>query len=124
MTPNEERQYLCDLLLEASRWRISEDDAENCYNGLELEVRSRLQRLNGQDNEVPAGTVEEDEGAPEAAATPKMNARQRYESTHIRLVGPDGKRHSYRIEDCEQVPNPVSPTGYSWRLKENKEETA
>lgn len=124
MKKSEERQYLCDLLLEASRWRISEDDAENGYNGLELEVRDRLQRLNGQDNEVPAGTVEEDEGATEAAATPKMNARQRYESTHIRLVGPDGKRHSYRIEDCEQVPNPVSPTGYSWRLKENKEALA
>lgn len=118
MTPNEERQYLCDLLLEASRWRISEDDAENGYNGIELEVRDRLQRLNGQDHGGSAGAVEEEEGgATEAAATPKMNARQRYESTHIRLVGPDGKRHSYRIEDCEQVPSKNSPTGYSWRLK-------
>lgn len=123
MTPNEERQYLCDLLLEASRWRISEDDSENGYNGLELEVRDRLQRLNGPDNEVQARAVEE-EGADEAVATPRMNARQRYESTHIRLVGPDGKRHSYRIDDCEQVPSKNSPTGYSWRLKENKEETA
>lgn len=124
MKKSEERQYLCDLLLEASRWRISEDDAENGYNGLELEVRDRLQRLNRLDQESPAGTVEEDEGAEEAAAEPKMNARQRYESSHVRLVGPDGKRHSYRIDECEQVPNPVSPTGYSWRLKETQDVTA
>lgn len=44
MTEKEERLYLETLLLESSRWRISEDDP---YSPIEREILDRLRRLNG-----------------------------------------------------------------------------
>lgn len=105
MTPNEERQYLCDLLLEASRWRISEDDAENGYNGVELEIRDRLQKLNEDAAEEPA----------EEPAKParRMNAAQRYRTTHVR-VKENGKPTWHRKDECRQVPVDGNPGKFRW----------
>lgn len=44
MTPQEERQYLCELILASSTWRISEGDETDA---IRLEVQDRLRRLNG-----------------------------------------------------------------------------
>lgn len=44
MTEQEERLYLETLLLESSRWRITEDDP---YSPIEREIMDRLRRLNG-----------------------------------------------------------------------------
>lgn len=44
MTPNEERNYLCELILASSQWRISEGDETDA---IRLEVQDRLRRLNG-----------------------------------------------------------------------------
>ena len=46
MTPNEERNYLCELILASSQWRISEGDETDA---IRLEVQDRLRRLNGVD---------------------------------------------------------------------------
>lgn len=46
MTPQEERQYLCELIMSASEWRISEGDDTDA---LRLEIQDRLRRLNGID---------------------------------------------------------------------------
>ena len=105
MSPNEERLYLCNLLLEASRGRISEDDAENGYNGGELEIRDRLERLNEDATEEPS----------EEPAKParRMNAAQRYRATHVR-VHENGKPTWHRKDECRQVPVDGNPGKFRW----------
>lgn len=45
MTEQEELNYLCDLLLQSSRWERSEGEV---LTGLELEVQDRVRRLTGR----------------------------------------------------------------------------
>lgn len=103
MTPNEERQYLCDLLLESARWRISEED--DGYSGIELEIRDRLKKLNDDATEEPA----------EEPAKParRMNAAQRYRATHVR-VQENGKPTWHRKDECRQVPVDGNPGKFRW----------
>lgn len=108
MTPNEERLYLCNLLLEASRWRISEED-EGVYNGLELEVRERLQRLNADTSVEQSVEVS---GEPAKPAR-RMNAAQRYRATHVR-VKENGKPTWRRKDECRQVPVDGNPGKFRW----------
>ena len=51
MTSSEEREYLIDLLLEGTRWKVDKDEV---LNGLELEIRDRIRRLSG------VNTIDED----------------------------------------------------------------
>lgn len=55
MTANEERQYLCELIMSASEWRLSEGDERDT---LRLEIQDRLRRLNGVDTEDENGYVQ------------------------------------------------------------------
>lgn len=116
MTPNEERQYLCDLLLEASRWRISEDDAENGYNGLELEVRDRLQKLNAEPTEEPPEEQEPEEPARDYSnLTSAQRKARRFRDTHVHLLV-DGK-YCYKPKDeChrEKIPGFANRERWVW----------
>lgn len=55
MTADEERQYLCDLIMSASEWRLSEGDERDT---LRLEIQDRLRRLNGVNTEDENGYVQ------------------------------------------------------------------
>lgn len=55
MTADEERQYLCDLIMSASEWRLSEGDERDT---LRLEIQDRLRRLNGVETEDENGYVQ------------------------------------------------------------------
>lgn len=112
MTDREELRYLIDLVMEAARWERSEGE---CKSALELEISERLNRL------LPA---EEEKGDPVAERVkqwigePHSTVRSReYRNGKVRAKGPDGKKHWYKAELCEQVPCAHSKTGYSWCLK-------
>lgn len=109
MTANEERLYLCNLLLEASLWRISEED-EGVYNGIELEIRERLQRLNA---DIPVEPVIEQSGEESGEPVRHMNAAQRYRATHVR-VRENGKSTWRRKDECRQVPVDGIPGKFRW----------
>lgn len=55
MTADEERQYLCELIMSASEWRLSEGDERDT---LRLEIQDRLRRLNGVETEDENGYVQ------------------------------------------------------------------
>lgn len=55
MTPQEELRYLSLLLLEATKWQVSEGDART---PLELEIDSRIQRLTGVPETVVDGRLQ------------------------------------------------------------------
>ena len=59
MTNQEEILYLTDLLLQATRWQVSEGE---CLDPLQLEVKDRLAKLTGQGSinvmGVPSDKVE------------------------------------------------------------------
>lgn len=57
MTADEERQYLCDLIMSASEWRLSEGDERDT---LRLEIQDRLRRLNGVETEDENGYIQSD----------------------------------------------------------------
>lgn len=57
MNVDEERQYLCDLIMSASEWRLSEGDERDT---LRLEIQDRLRRLNGVETEDENGYIQSD----------------------------------------------------------------
>ena len=62
MTPQQELRYLSLLLLEASKWQVSEGDART---PLELEIDSRIQRLTGIPEVVIDGRLQASEETPD-----------------------------------------------------------
>ena len=111
-----ELAILLDILLEASRWNSASDK-----DSIRLEVEDRLARLLPADNydgvEVKGSTeIEVD--------TEKFKQQQkhaRYAETHVRVMGPDGKKKWYPREDCEQVKVTTGGTGFRWVLKKEVE---
>lgn len=115
MDPYQEKIYLTDLLLEASRWKVSEGES---LNGLELEVRDRLRRLLGIETQDGNGYVQSD--IPEYVA--KEVSRRKDNRSTIRIRCSDGKYHRVHIDKLCQVPSRRSKTGFEWRLKEGEKD--
>lgn len=113
-----ELALLLDIVLEASKWRVSEGDDRD---PLRMEVEDRLSRLLPADNydgvEVK-GSVEI-EVYPEKLKAKDKHAR--YAETHVRVAGADGKKHWYPKEECVQVPVTTGGTGFAWKLKKEVE---
>ena len=136
MTPNEERNYLCELILASSQWRISEGDETDA---IRLEVQDRLRRLNGvntvDDNgycqSEPDNLPAEDETltgadyqAPEAQ---KLNdylekrernrkSKAKYNKKNVRVFM-DGKPVWKPREECHRelrFPNRPECTSFRW----------
>lgn len=109
-----ELALLLDIVLEASKWRVSEGDDRD---PLRMEVEDRLSRLLPADNydgvEVK-GSVEIDVGS---EMLKEKNKHARYAETHVRVMGPDGKKKWYPKEDCVQVPVTTGGSGFRWELK-------
>ena len=117
MDKESEKLYLMDLLLEASRWKVSEGEP---LPGLELEVRDRLRRLFGIDTMDVDGSVHSD--IPEYAKQ-MMSARaseKKEERNSLRVKFPDGSWHRVATEDTHTVPMNGSPTGYKHVINEDR----
>lgn len=118
MTKNEELRYLCNLLLESARWERSEGETKS---GVELEIGLRISQLVPEDGyDGVKVTGETEVHLDPETLTPKDKSRNkhaRYAETHVRVTGPDGKKHWYPKEECVQVPVTTGGTGFAWKLK-------
>ena len=130
MTADEERQYLCDLIMSASEWRLSEGDERDT---LRLEIQDRLRRLNGVETEDENGYVqsepvevspvltEDDYKALEAAkvnehlaSVEKVNeSRSKWERGKVRVFI-DGKHVWKPRSECYKAPRDNSKGGCAW----------
>ena len=134
MTANEERQYLCELIMSASEWRLSEGDERDT---LRLEIQDRLRRLNGVETEDENGYVqsepvevspvltEDDYKALEAAkvndhlASPEKVEKAwqkqwkwKLDKVRVRI---DGKTVWKPKAECTQEPRDNSHGGPTWQ---------
>ena len=115
MDPYEERLYLEELLLEATRWVR---DPNEPYCSVELEIRDRLRSLNGINTRDENGLAQSD--IPEYVA--KEVSRRKDNRNTIRIRCSDGKYHRVHTNKLCQVPSRRSKTGYEWRLKEGEKD--
>ena len=133
MTADEERQYLCDLIMSASEWRLSEGDERDT---LRLEIQDRLRRLNGVETEDENGYVQSEpvEVSPvlkaiEAAkfnehlASPEKveKAKERWKHGRVRVTI-DGKPVWKLESDChkEIIPGFEKKWHWVWNGPEDK----
>lgn len=133
MTADEERQYLCDLIMSASEWRLSEGDERDT---LRLEIQDRLRRLNGVETEDENGLIQSDpvEVSPvlteddyQALEAQKLDgyleqreknrkAKEKYNKKNVRVFM-DGKPVWKPREECHQelrFPNRPECTSFRW----------
>lgn len=114
MTQKEELTYLVDLVKEASKWRLSENDERD---PIRIEVEQRLDKLLGRNVDTVNGR-EQSVAAPSATA-PAASTRKRKKapSDYLIRVKVDGKFKRFPREMCDKVPCVHSTTGYKWILK-------
>lgn len=123
MTENEERNYLCELILASSQWRISEGDETDA---IRLEVQDRLRRLNGVNTvdengycqSEPDNLPAEDEaltGGEHIASVEKVSeARSKWERDKVRVYI-DGKHVWKPRAQCVKQPRDNSKGGAPWK---------
>lgn len=116
MTPQEELNYLTDLLIEASKWQCSENEP---LTPLHLEVKDRIARLTGQ----PSINVE---GTPSDKVQPKSNdnggeTRAKWASLRVRVKMPDGTFKWHLKSECVKIPIPSQKGKWRWGLKPKTE---
>ena len=116
MTPEQELQYLTGLILEASKWRVSEDQAEE--DPLRLEITQRINTLQGVEPEVIDGRIqsvrERGLAKAEAKANKKKYKSRTKEGRHRIIV--QGHRITVDLDKLVKVPHRSSPTGYKYEL--------
>lgn len=117
MTNQEELQYLLGIVLEASKWRISEGDDTDT---IRLEIQDRIRRLSGL-NTVDENGLHQSE--PEPQATEETPAETKKTKSHEWMKGrvhvkfADGQYHWCKAEHCEKVPRPTQPYLFKWQIK-------
>ena len=115
MTPQDELKYLTQLVLEASRWRVSEDQAEE--DPLRLEITQRINTLQGVKPEVVNGRIQ----SVRERGLAKQEAKAGQSHGHLRpgyhRVSVNGKKLTLHESQLEKVPYAQSPTGYRWQVK-------
>ena len=113
MTNQEELQYLTTLVLEASKWRISEGDDSDT---IRLEVQDRIRRLTGinttdenglnqsepAEETEPGEFVEQVSKAPSRQTLSSREAKRRYTKTHTRAWF-DGKQSFYPNDQVADI---------------------
>lgn len=135
MTPQEELRYLSLLLLEASKWQVSEGDSRT---PLELEIDSRIQRLTGVPETVIDGRLQaskaldetgEDVVPSDASSETTSNARQhkleiqrewyhKHKAEGLVRVVRNGKAEWHPVDECEK--EYFLGKKWRWRLKSDK----
>ena len=115
MTPQEELHYLTQLVLEASRWRVSEDQAEE--DPLRLEITQRINTLQGVEPEVVDGRIQSvrERGLAKAEAKEKKKYKNRTKEGRHRIIV-QGHRITVDLDKLVKVPYKSSPTGYRYEL--------
>ena len=109
-----ELALLMDIVLEASKWRVSEGDERD---PLRMEVEDRLSRRLPADKYDGVEVKGEVEIAVDTEKFKQQQKHARYAETHVRVMGPDGKKKWYPKEQCEKVKVGTGGTGWKWVLK-------
>lgn len=114
MTSQEELRYLTQLVLEASRWRVSEDQAEE--DPLRLEITQRINILQGVEPEVVDGRIQ----SVRERGLAKQEAKQKHGQLRpgYHRVSVNGKKLTLHESQLEKVPYAQSPTGYRWKIRD------
>lgn len=120
MTNQEELQYLLGIVLEASKWRISEGDDTDT---IRLEVQDRIRRLSGQNTTDENGynqsePVPEQQEHEEAPVRTKSLKSKEWMKGRVHVKFADGQYHWCKAEHCEKVPRPTQPYLSKWQVKE------
>jgi len=115
MTQQEELKYLTQLVLEASRWRVSEDQADE--DPLRLEITQRINTLQGVEPEVIDGRVQSvrERGLAKAAAKNKTESRSGQTKDGRMRIMYKGHRITIDKDKLVKTPNMHSRTGYVWK---------
>jgi hypothetical protein len=120
MTNQEELQYLLGIVLEASKWRISEGDDTDT---IRLEVQDRIRRLSGQNTIDKDGLCQsepetEQQEPEEAPVRTKSLKSKEWMKGRVHVKFDDGNYHWCKAEHCEKVPRPTQPYLTKWQIKE------
>ena len=120
MTNQEELQYLLGIVLEASKWRISEGDETDT---IRLEVQDRIRRLSGQNTTDENGynqsePVPEQQEPEEAPVRTKSLKSKEWMKGRVHVKFEDGNYHWCKAEHCEKVPRPTQPYLFKWAIKD------
>lgn len=115
MTPEQELQYLTGLILEASKWRVSEDQADE--DPLRLEITQRINTLQGVQPEVIDGRVQSvrERGLAKQKAKAGQHHGQLRPGFH--RVNVNGRKLTLHESQLDKIPWVSSPTGYRWMPK-------
>lgn len=106
MTKLEEFQYLSDLCLQASLWRVDKDEGRTA---IELEVLDRMSKL----KEELAGDCEKKEQMAMEQHAKDLTYKHKWVADKCRV----GNKW-YKKSDCVQVPR-KSGHGWKWAVKES-----
>lgn len=113
MTSKEELLYLTELVLEASKWKISEGDDSDT---IRLEVQDRIRRLSGQN------TIDEDGRAQSnpdfKSSDPSYEYKKQWVKDKVRIKLDDGRVRWVLKEHCHKVPRPAQPFLTKWAIKD------
>ena len=130
MTPEEERIYLTNLLIDATDWQVSEGETRSA---IELEVIDRVRKLNGMPTINVVGTPSDDvelevhlpEDNDHIASPEKVKtAKERWKEGRVRVMV-DGKATWKPIEECQKqkcFPDIPESTKWRWVWKGEKQE--
>lgn len=110
MTKEEELNYLLDIIMSATTWRVSEDDPRS---PLEIEIRQRLDIAMGKEPVEVDGRTQSIECPTETADEPRVKKPDSH-GGKVKVKLEDGKYHWIPIRECKQVPCSRSRTGYMW----------
>lgn len=108
-----EKELLLSIIMESSRWRLSEGDDRDC---IRIECETRLAKYMGISPEVVDGR--------EQSVVERGLAKQKAKQKHGQLqpgyhrVSVDGKKLTLHESQLEKVPYRQSPTGYRWKIRE------
>lgn len=112
MTNSEELLYLTELVLEASKWKISEGDDSDT---IRLEVQDRIRRLSGQNTTDGNGY---NQSNPNFTPTdPSYEYKKQWVKDKVRIKLDNGKIRWVLKEHCHKVPRPAQPYLDKWALK-------
>lgn len=113
MTNQEELLYLTELVLEASKWKISEGDDSDT---IRLEVQDRIRRLSGQDTVDENGRAQSEPKF--QSSDPSYKYKKQWVKDKVRIKLDDGKIRWVLKEHCHKVPRPAQPFLTKWALKD------
>lgn len=113
MTSKEELLYLTELVLEASKWKISEGDDSDT---IRLEVQDRIRRLSGQNTVDDNGLHQSNPDF--KSSDPSYEYKKQWVKDKVRIKLDDGHIRWVLKEHCHKVPRPSQPFLTKWAIRD------